>query len=241
MGVDFCPLRWPAAWKDPGMLSLLQATTIRNIVVDVGSEVPGLAEQARAAGLTVAATPPAGVFVVKGLWPGVRLSRSGGDRAAAGPTGEPWVDSAGWRIREARAVHPGVQIWVDAKPQPSRSAIGDYIVAFADAAADGGRWIITLDDVLATDLAAKKPQAMEKWKKITEGAAFFASDQAGTGYRDESVIGVLSSFAGPKVGFTDEVLNNLARTKQQYRPIATSRLTPASFDGLKGIIFHRCY
>ena len=53
------------------------------------------------------------------------------------------------------------------------------------------------------------------------------------------MIGVLSSFTGPKVGFTDEVLNNLARTKQQYRAIASSRFTSASLAGLKGSHLHR--
>ena len=49
MGVISTPLRWPAAWKDPGMLSLLQATPVRHLLLD--SAVPGLADAAGKAGL----------------------------------------------------------------------------------------------------------------------------------------------------------------------------------------------
>ena len=235
MSVDPTPLRWPAAWKDPGMLSLLQATPIRHLFIDV----PAVAEQARRSGFTVVepTAPPAGVAIVKGLWPGIRLSRAGGDRAAAGPTGEPWVDANGWRIRAARALRPDAQVWVDARPQPSRASAEDYVLAFADAAADGGRWIIALDDVLAAGIAAKKADAMETWKRIAEAAAFFGGDQGASGYRGEAVIGILATFSGPKVGFTDEVLNNLARSKQQYRALASGRITPAALAGLKAIVY----
>ena len=74
MGVDSTPLRWPAAWKDPGMLSLLQATQIRYLILDPGAG--GLAEHARRAGLTVVEPEalPSGVAVVRGPWPGIRIS-----------------------------------------------------------------------------------------------------------------------------------------------------------------------
>lgn len=214
------------------MLSLLQATPIRYLFIDPAEN--SLADQARRAGLTVLETPPSGVAIVKGLWPGIRMSHSGGDRAAAGPTGEPWVDSNGWRIRAARALRPDAQFWVDAKPQPSRSSAGDYVLAFADVAAHGGRWIVTLDDRLAEAIASKTPEAMETWKRILQASSFFTPADT---HMDDAVIGVLSSLTGAKVGFTDEVLNNLARTKQQYRAIASSRFTDASLAGLKGVIY----
>jgi hypothetical protein len=232
MGVNSVPLRWPAAWKDPGMLSLLQATPIRHLIMEHGP-----ADQAKRAGFAVVdlQKPPADIAVIKGPWPGIRMSRSGGDHASAGPTGEPWVDSNGWRIKVARAQRPDAQLWVDSPPQPSRSSAADYIVAFADAAAHGARWIITLDDTLASGIKDKKPDAMETWQRIASAAAFFAQDPGS--YDDASVIGVLSSFAGPKLAFTGEVINNLARTKQQYRALAVNRFNAASLAGLKGVIY----
>lgn len=236
MGVDSTPLRWPAAWKDPGMLSLLQAAQIRYLFLDPAAAA--LSQPARQAGFTVVepAALPAGVALVKGLWPGIRMSHAGGDRASAGPTGEPWVDSNGWRVRAARALRPDAHFWVDAKPQPSRSSAEDYILAFADVAAHNANWIVTLDDRLAEGIAAKKPADMAIWKRIAQASAFYAKNQS-AGYADDAVLGVLASLGGPRVGFTDEVLNNLARTKQQYRAIASSRFTPASLAGLKGVIY----
>ncbi len=235
MGPDVIPLRWPATWKDPGMLGLLQATPIRHLLL--GAEAKGIAEAASRAGFSISEAAPPGVITVKGLWPGIRLSPAGGDQASAGPTGVPWVDSNGWRIRAARARAPqATQFWVDARPQPSRSSAADYVVAFADAAVDGAHWIMALDDRLAAGIAAKQADDMETWKRIAQACAFFAKPSA-AGYTDEAVIGVLSSLTGPKVGFTDEVLNNLARTRQLYRAISTSRFTSAALDGLKGIIY----
>jgi len=232
MGVDSSPLRWPSAWKDPGLLSLLQATSIRHLIVDASD----IAAAARAAGFTIvsATAPPSDVVITRGLWPGIRASRSGGDTAAAGPTGEPWVDSNGWRVRVAQAKRPGVQVWVDAKPNPSRVSTADYILAFADVAAHGGRWMISLDDTLATGIASKQPDAMQLWKSIVDASSFFSGTAPVSKLGDEAVIGVVSSFAGPKVIFTDEVLNNLARTKQQYRAIHSARFSAA---GLKGVIY----
>jgi hypothetical protein len=209
MAVDTYPLRWPASWES-GMMSLLQGGPFT--VLKAGAA-------------------PAEGAVVRGLWPGIRVSPSGGDRAAAGPTGEPWVDSNGWRIRVAKLRSPGVPIWVDAKPNPSRISAEDYVLGFADVAAHGGKWIVTLDDALASGIAAKQAEAMDRWKRITEAAQFFRSPES---LAEQAVIGVLSMFSGPKVGFTDEVLNNLARTKQQYRAIFTGR---AAFEGLKGLIY----
>jgi hypothetical protein len=166
------------------MLSLLQATPIRYLFIESG----GLADQARHAGFTVVETPPAGVGMVKGLWPGIRMSHAGGDRATAGPTGEPWVDSNGWRIRAARALRPDAHFWVDAKPQAARSSAEDYVLACADAAAHGGHWIITLDDRLAQGIAAKQPDAMDTWKRILQASAFSTPNE---GYVDDAVIGVL--------------------------------------------------
>ena len=66
------------------------------------------------------------------------------------------------------------------------------MLAFADAAAHGGRWIINLDDRLAEGIAAKSPDAMETWKRIAQAAAFFNPDDSAV---DDAVIGVLSSLS----------------------------------------------
>src|SRR5258708_5627712 len=142
--IDLTPMRLPEVWKSPSRASLLRG--------------------ASEAGFTVVdpASPPDGVTVVKGLWPGIRLGRSGGNSdATAGPTGEPWVDSNGWRVRLARAQRTGASVWIDAVPTGPRLSAAAYVTAFADAAAAGGRWIISLDDKLAAGIAAQESQALE--------------------------------------------------------------------------------
>jgi hypothetical protein len=238
MGDESIPLRWPAAWKDPSLLRLLQATAFRHLLVDSVKQFSKVTDQARRAGLTVVETGalPPDTMLVHGPWPGVRLAPGGGDRAVAGPTGEPWVDSNGFRVRIARAQRPGMQVWVDAKPHPSRVSPADYAVAFADAAADGAKLALSLDDRLAADLAKQRPQAMDVWKQIANSAAFFATVAAAPANTD-ALIGVVSALAGTSLAFTTEVLNNLARTKQQYRVIASGRMTAESLAGLKAVIY----
>ena len=134
------PFQWPGVWKDPGALSLLSGSPINCDLVPRGNEFGPITERARQAGLQVAdaASPPSGVTVVDGLWPGVKLSESGEvDRADAGPTGEPWVDSNGWKIRLTSALHPGAAVWVNAAPKGSRLPAEAYKVAIADAVAHG--------------------------------------------------------------------------------------------------------
>ncbi len=94
-----------------------------------------------------------GVSIVKGLWPGVKMSRGGEGRVTAGPTGDPWVDSNGWRIRLSAALHPESPIWVDAPPPENfRATAGSYLLAVADSGAYGGRWIVILDSQLAAGI-----------------------------------------------------------------------------------------
>lgn len=211
------PLRWPAAWHDSGLLKSLPTAPVNFQIVP-------------------ASGPPTGITVVKGPWPGIRLSPAGGNQAIAGPTGEPWVDSNSWRVRVASALHPEQKVWVDSKPDPSRIATEDYLVAIADAGVCGGQWIITLDDHLAAGIAARNAAALAQWKRIVDAASFFdgATD---TTFRPAAVIGVVSGFTGSASAYAGEVINNLARTKQQYVAIPTALVTPAKLAGLKALIY----
>ena len=251
MGVNSTPLRWPAAWKDSSLLSLLQANVqIRDpLIIDSGAP-HGLADARRKAGLyhrRMYSPRLAVVIIVKGHWPGTSGCHTrGGDRASAGPTGEPWVDSNGWRIRVAsgsRATSRCARLGSDAKPQPSRTSAGRLHhgalpMPLRTAHAGSSRSMTLL---AAGALPPSLPDAMRQpGSASSETASFFHADreqsQAGRcGHRSP-----LDIFSGPKVGFTDEVLNNVwPARKQQYRVIAAGRLTPASFAGLEGSHLHR--
>jgi hypothetical protein len=234
------PMRWPSAWKDPSALELLKGTAVNFLFIDEGSGLAGVAERARKEGLTIAeaGSQPIGVTVMEGEWPGVKLTESGmTDRAAAGPTGVPWIDSNGWRIRLTAALHPGTEIWVNAVPKGPRLSAESYVLAVADAAADGARWIISLDDRLAEGIAAGKPDALEVWKKATGAAGFFAARKEWDHYIPQAVLGVVSDFSGGNEFLSHEILNLVARTNQQYRVILKTRVSNDDFEGLRAVLY----
>src|SRR5260370_36474427 len=98
------PMQWPSAWRHPSALEWLKGTAIDSVVIENNADFAAVRTQAVQAGLTVTDpdSPPSGITVVKGQFPGVRMSRGGGADTEAGPTGVPWVDSNGWTIRLAR-------------------------------------------------------------------------------------------------------------------------------------------
>ena len=235
MSAELTPLRWPGNWKDASTLALLNDTPFNCLVADKGAVPESVSALAKQKGLTVAnlAAPPAGTFVAQGEWPGVQALETA---ATAGPTGNPWVDSNGWKVRLESARHPGARVWVDAKPK-GQVFPDSYRVALADAAVYGGRWIVSLDEGFAADVAQGKAEAVASWKKLGAAARFFEDRKAWSGYAPEAVVGIISDFTGDNEMMGGELLNLVARTNQQYRVILKNKLSPASFANLKAVIY----
>jgi len=231
-------MRWPSGWKDPSLLGLLKGTPIDYLIVDKGDEFEAVRARARQLGLqiTESGSALAGVATIKGEWPGVRMSRGGRGEATGGPTGVPWVDSNGWAVRLEAARRPESAIWVDAPPSGNLRITADaYMLAMADAAACGGRWLITLDQNLAEGLAAGKLEASDIWKRVAATAGFFAAHQAWNAYQPLAVAGVLSDFAGGNEFMGQELLNLLARAGLHYWILRKDRI--GSLAGLKAVIY----
>jgi hypothetical protein len=235
-------MRWPVAWRSPSAIALLKGTPINCLLVDRDVGLGPVIEEAKRAGLEVAETPapPAGVDLIAGEWPGVALSR-GGDGVSAGPTGAPWVDSNSWKIRLEAARRPGADIWVDAPPKGTGVRPSSYRMAMADAAAHGGRWVISLDAQLAAQLAAGlvdgQADALKTWQEIAGTAAFFAKRRPWAEYLPEAVVGVISGFAGEDEFMGQELLNLIGRTNQQYAVLVKTKLPEAAFRGLRAVIY----
>jgi len=231
-------MRWPGGWKDPASLGLLKGTAVDYLIVDQGDEWEAVRARARQQGLQVAeaGSDVAGVTTIKGEWPGVRMSRGGPGQAIGGPTGVPWVDSNGWAVRLAAVRHPESAVWVDAPPSGNLGITANaYMVAMADSAAHGGRWVIALDSHLADGLAAVNPEAADIWKHIAATAGFFAAHKTWNSYRPAAVAGVISDFAGPNQFLSQEMLNLLARAGLQYRILRKDAI--GSLAGLKAVIY----
>jgi hypothetical protein len=177
------------------------------------------------------------VETVKGDWPGTKIAAPGeSERTVSGPTGEPWIDSNGWKIALATAQHPGNSVWVEAVPAEPRLHLESYVAGLADAAANGGRWVIQLDDRLALGIAAGNATALAVWKRLMTSARFFA-DWRWEGMQPVSLVGVISSFSGENEFLSQEILNLLARANQQYRVIPTGGANAAALAGLWAAIY----
>ena len=190
--------------------------------------------------------PPAGVAIVKADWPEARpIGRAGRGAAAAasepafeaGPTGEPWVNSIGWVVQLARARNPNAQVWVDAEPPRHPLTADEYTRAVADAASNGGRWILTLDTDLAAGLRDGKPASLEIWKQILRSCDFFQSHEAWGSYKRAARLGLVSDFSGDNEFLSQEFLNMATRNNQPCQVLEKSRLTDADLKGLRTAIY----
>ena len=240
MTKDWTPMRWPNQWKNPSMLDLLKGAAITHLLMDNSEELTPVAGMAQQRGLKVSAPGSNidGVFVTVGDWPGIRITDTGAvDRAAAGPTGNPWVDSNGWNVILSAAMNPELDVWVEAKPVAPRLSRDSYVIGVADPAIHGARWIISLDDALASGIAEKNAEALGTWSAITSAAAFFAARKSWADFLPECVFGVLSDFSGDNEMMGKEILNLLSRSTQQFRVLLKSRFQPESLKGLKAVIY----
>jgi hypothetical protein len=240
MTAAWTPMRWPKAWKDPSSLALLKGTAVNCLLVDRSDDLGPIVTAARQQGLTVAdaAALPAGIAVIDGDWTGVKLTRAGAtDTAAAGPTGNPWIDSNGWKIRLAAALQPGKGIWVAATPEEGRLLPSSYVTAVADAAAHGGRWILELDDRLASGIAGRNAEALATWSQLTGAAGFFAAHNSWSDFLPEALLGVISDFSGSNELLGQELLNLSARTNLPYRILLKAKVSSSSLQGLRAVLY----
>jgi hypothetical protein len=180
-----------------------------------------------------AANPPI-LGISDGVWPGVSTAPP----PAGGPTTLPWVDSNGSLLLIARALAPGKGVWIGFDPPaPAKPTPEAYMLAVADPASYGARWVISLDDATRADLTARKQPAVDTWKKLTDTLGFFEQHKQARTYEPAGVLAVMSSFAGPDWEPARDALNSLPRLRQPFRVIARSRAAGASFAGLRAIYY----
>ena len=177
-----------------------------------------------------------GGTLVKGVWPGVRMSRRGVD-ADAGPTGVAWVDSNAWLARLTAARHPGA-VWIDAPPEGNRPRTPQqYLITMADSAAAGARWLITLDEALAAGIVGRDPKSLAAWRQIGAASRFFAEHAGWAKWAPQAVVGVISDFAGANEFMGQELLNLLDRAGQHYRIVLKNRMTADALTGLRAVLY----
>src|SRR4051794_14527948 len=248
------PFRWPTSWTDPALLKLLAGSPINYLLFDSPSDANPIARAARAAGLAwsewnglgaasladVKWGSAAAQTTITGLpWPRIKMSAGRGGDVSAGPTGAPWIDSNSWVARLARVRAPHRPVWLGFEcgkddPVPTESS---YIIAVADSAAAGARWMVSLETGLREGLPAGNADALKVWRSIVGALAFFETHREWAAWEPSGPVGILSSFAGGNEFMGQEVLNLTARRNLFYRVLDRSMPANHQLDNLRAVLY----
>ncbi len=178
----------------------------------------------RNSGAPVAAT-------YQGVWPGVAVQENGAMRA--GPSGSVWIDTNTGFLRAARA-SGGAPLWIAQQPPPKTLVTaGRYLVAIADAAMSGARWVLALDGDFSARLAARETRALADWRRMLDLVRYFERNPE---WREMREYGKLALIQDPAKGglISGGILDMIAAKNTPARIVPHERLTP---DALKGASF----
>lgn len=178
---------------------------------------------------------PSGVLIAEGEWAGMRRMSRGAD---SGPTGLPWVDSNGWKIRLLAMQNPGRTVWVESK-EPEQNEIirfERYLVGVADAASHGGRWVIKADANFRKAMASGDGVARKNWERLRRAVRFFEERSALSALPARAVTAIVSDFAGANEVFSQEILNLAARQHLPCIPLDKGKLTALPPE-LKAVVY----
>jgi len=228
-GKRLLPMRWPAAWTEPSRLSALEGEAVNCLLFDDPAACASVRQAALRRGFAVE-QPETIVRIAEGVWPGlVRQERQRGAEAA--PTGNPWVDSNGWRVRLEQCRAPGKPVWVDAalpKDLPPMLRPAHLTLAVADAAAYGATWVIPPWEGM--DLASPLCRELLQTIKFFEARAEWRS------FSPWARLGIVSDFAGDNEFMGGEVLNLATRRGLAYRALLPAAVNAANLHGLHGLL-----
>ncbi len=163
---------------------------------------------------------PAHAVLIAGLWPGGRYP----DPSLASATETPWLDANSYLVAWLRALFPNREALLGYRPDEEAGVAKDQRVpyssvelAFADAAAAGGNWVISLPEHYRRALLAGEAGALEAWKLLANTAGFVG--QHGDGFRQPSPARVV--VAAGELEESGEILNLLYR--HSVSPAVVSR------------------
>lgn len=225
---ELLPLRWPDGWSE----EVLIGSSPFNCLLVEGTQSGAPMKD----GLRVVMEAPQGVMMVEGVPPEIKVSRREDGSVDAGPTGKPWVEFNGWTVQVHRALHPDRAVWVDfAPPANSTPSNAFFARAIADAAAYGGRWVVTLPASLAEALSRKEAEALETWRLIANVSRFFGERRAWREWEATAAIGIVSTFSGPSEFLSHEFVKLAARRPLPVRVLPASKAAQWSLSGLAAI------
>jgi hypothetical protein len=175
---------------------------------------------------------PAPIVAVAGVAPSARNLSEMGIRGA--PSSQPWIKSNIWLVRSFSLDSPSRPVWISS--QLENASTVDYGRAVADAAAGGGRWIVSLDDALRAKLRARDASALQAWRRLSSYLKFAESRAAWRALAAYGNVGIVLDAASTNQGLADEYLNLAARRQVPYRLVVRSGLNAAAVAKFRALV-----
>lgn len=179
---------------------------------------------------------PAQTVLRFGQWPGIRGGgRRGPDLGVASASREPWVDANSYLVSYLRGMWPDRAAWLGYRPDQEGGVSKDNLVpydslelAFAEAYASGGNFVLSVPGRYSEALAAGDKDALAAWRSFGETVRFLKTDSATFRRPRAAGIGV----AAGTVEQSGEILNMLYRRNASpavFAATAPQQLDPARF------------
>lgn len=176
---------------------------------------------------------PAVLGTHEGPWPGIRAME--GDTVKAGPTGAPWVQTNGGFLRFLRAATPAV-VWMGNRPPAGEALrVERYLMAAADAAVAGARWVVALDAGFEKGLLARDARALKDWRTLMAGLAFLEQHRAWTQLPPAGALAVLQD-TGSGALISGGLLDMIGARHTPARPLPTRALRAEALAGVRVLV-----
>lgn len=225
---DWIPMRWPGA----GALDLLKGSPVNCLLTDGPAEES--ASEARKRGIVVAPSPSPGAGPVLYTSDSVTARIRPLEVATATPTSEPWIDSNLWLLQSLRSQAGARPVWLGHRLENPLPA--DYERAIAEAAAAGGRWVVSLDEALLSGLRDGRSDALALWRRIGACLEFHERHAEWRGFAPVAALGIVRDRAGENAALSDENLNLITRRRIPYRLIERAGLSAGALEGLPAVL-----
>ena len=172
------------------------------------------------------------IIAVTGVMPSGRNLSEMGIRGS--PSSQPWIESNVWLARSFPFGQPTRSLWISSRLEGPTTL--DYQRAAADAAAAGGRWIVSLDDGLRAKLLAHDSSALETWQRLLGYLKFAESHAAWRELAPYGNVGIVLDPATTQPDVSDEYLKLAVRRQIPYRSIPRSELNAIQLARFRAIV-----
>ncbi len=166
------------------------------------------------------------VSTSQGMWPGIHVAAGGS--TSAGPTANPWIDTNTGFIRFVRA-STDATAWIAVKPSTGTAfPVQRYVQAIGDAAINGGRWVVSLDDDLWRRILARESDALKDWARMGAALRFFEDHKEWRAATPAGEIAIIEDY--DQARFSGGLFDMLAA---KHMPVFPAPYSKASGDALR--------